>query len=374
MKPRAADSTRRGFLKRTGTAAAALSVGGSVGAMSGDPVSATEASFYDALDGGRVQCGLCPTGCLLEDGERGHCRARENRGGKLYSLVYGKPVAAHVDPVEKKPFFHVYPGSKTFSIATVGCNIRCAFCQNWDISQSTPESKPVPVVSPTRIVDTARRSRSKTIAYTYSEPTIFYEYMRDCALAGRDAGIGSIVVSNGVIQKQPLTQLLPLLTAYKVDLKAFTESFYKDICGGQLQPVLSTLKRIAKSPVWLEIVVLVIPTLNDGKDEIQRMAAWIARELGHDVPLHFTRFRPCYRMVKLPSTPPATLQRARATAMSEGLNFVYTGNMPGHEGETTFCPGCRKPVITRYGFMVIENHLDQGKCPKCRRAIPGVWT
>lgn len=325
------------------------------------------------LPDGKVQCGLCPWGCLLAGGQRGRCGVRENRNGRLVSLVYGRPVATHIDPIEKKPLFHVYPGSRAFSIATVGCNIDCKFCQNWDISQAKPEDNPGPFVSPDKLAAAAAAAKVKTIAYTYSEPTIFYEYMRDCARATKDRQIESVVISNGFIREEPLRELLPHLTAYKIDMKAITPSFYEDVCAGRLQPVLDTLQRIKEAGVWLEIVVLLIPTLNDSKDEIQRLAAWVVKHLGSDVPLHFTRFHPCYRLVNLPRTPPAALARARETAMAEGCHFVYTGNLPGQKGENTYCPDCGEPLVERYGLLVRENRLVDGKCPACNRAIPGVW-
>jgi pyruvate formate lyase activating enzyme len=331
-----------------------------------------EAKFYEKLDEQRVRCALCPRGCAVPPGNRGYCRVRENRGGKYMTLVYGAPIAANNDPIEKKPLFHVLPGTKAFSIATVGCNIHCKFCQNWDISQASPERNPPDFAGPEAIVAAAKRASSTTLAFTYNEPTVFYEYMTDCARAAREAGIGSVVISNGFIAREPLKELAGLITAIKIDLKAFTQQFYADVCDGQLQPVLDTLKRLKDAGAWFEIVVLVIPTLNDKPDDVKTLAAWVLKDLGQDVPLHFTRFHRMYKMQNVEDTPPATVQRARELAMKEGCRFVYTGNMPGVDSEHTYCPVCKESVIKRYGFQVTSNTLKDGRCP-CGTVIPGVW-
>ena len=332
-----------------------------------------EALFYKRMDDGSVQCELCPRGCRVKDGLRGYCRVRENRGGTYYSLVYGRACTANLDAIEKKPFFHVYPGTKAFSIATVGCNIHCKFCQNYDISQADPEDIPAPYRSPEEIAERAVSRGAKTLAFTYSEPTIFYEYMHDCAKAAKERGVESVVVTNGFINDAPQQALFPVVKAIKIDLKAFTQSFYGQTCAGSLQPVLDTLKRLSGSGVWYEIVNLVIPTLNDNTDDLQRMSAWIVKELGPDVPVHFTRYTPMYRLKNLPPTPTETLLNARAIAMKEGCHFAYCGNQPGMEGENTFCPSCKKAVIKRYGFSVTENNLAADKCKFCSTVIPGVW-
>ena len=365
--------SRRVFLRN---AALAVAAGAAASTSPAAPLVAAqrfEARHYEKLPKDLVRCGLCPWRCVVRPGARGRCGVRENRNGRYYTLVYGKPVALNNDPIEKKPFFHVYPASKSLSIATVGCNMHCKFCQNWDISQTLPEKVHPPFRPPDEIVKLAQRYGSKTIAYTYSEPTIFFEYMMDCAAVAKEAGIGNVMVSNGFISKRPLAELCEVMTAVKVDFKAFSQQFYADVCEGLMEPVKSTLKRLAESGVWFEIVVLIIPTLNDGKDEIKRMAAWIAAELGPDVPLHFTRFHPSYKMKNLPPTPPRTLAMARATAMAEGCRFVYTGNMPGGKGESTYCPSCGERVIDRYGFTIMKNRLKKGACPKCKTPIPGVW-
>jgi len=310
---------------------------------------------------------------MVPDGRRGYCRVRENRKGRYFTLVYGRPCASNVDPIEKKPLFHVYPGSKAYSIATVGCNIHCKFCQNWDISQARPEDVPVPYRGPGEIATLAARSGARTIAYTYSEPIIFYEYMADCARAGKERGVESVMVSNGFIAAEPLRELFPLMKAIKIDLKAFTPSFYQDVCDGMLQPVLNTLERLAGSGVWFEIVVLLIPTLNDKPDELKRLAAWVVKKLGPEVPVHFTRYQPLYRLRNLPPTPTETLLRARELALGEGCHFVYTGNVPGLPGEDTICPSCKQVVIRRYGYRVLENAIQDGCCSHCQRPVPGVW-
>jgi len=320
-----------------------------------------------------VRCTLCPWQCVVEPGERGRCRVRENRDGNYVTLVHGRPCSLNNDPVEKKPFFHVLPGSKALSLATVGCNIECKFCQNWDISQADPYVVRPEYRSPSDIVKAAMSHGSELIAYTYSEPTVFIEFVLDCADESRGKGIGNVVVSNGFIGKDALRTLCRSVTAIKIDLKAFTESFYSNTCSARLGPVLDSLKTIRECGTWLEIVNLLIPGLNDSESEIRGMARWIVRELGSDVPVHFTRYHPAYKIRNIPPTPPATLAMARSAAADEGCRFAYAGNLPGQEGENTFCPSCKKLIIRRYGFMVLENRLVDGKCAGCKSAIPGVW-
>jgi pyruvate formate lyase activating enzyme len=332
-----------------------------------------EASFYEPLAGGKVRCKLCPRGCVVGDTHHGYCRVRANRGGRYYSLVYGRPCAIHTDPIEKKPFFHVYPGSQAFSIATVGCNMACKFCQNWDIAQAGPNDIRPPYRSPEAIAQQAAESGARTIAYTYTEPTIFFEYMSDCARAGKARGKESVVVSNGFIAAEALNTLLPLIKAIKIDFKAFTPTFYRDICDGYLAPVRNTLKLLAKSGVWYEIVVLIIPTLNDSSDEIKRMTAWIVQDLGPDVPLHFSRYQPMYKIKNIPPTPPDTLRRARRIAQAEGCRFVYIGNLSGEEAQNTVCPYCQAILIRRYEYRILENNIVKGACKACGKTIPGVW-
>ncbi len=341
--------------------------------VEGGPIRGIEASWWKALDGRRVECQLCPRGCRVADRERGSCGARENRGGTYHTLVHGLVCALHVDPVEKKPFFHVLPGSTALSYATAGCNVECKFCQNWEISQFRPEQVRSVWLPPAAMVDTARRSGTPLLAATYSEPVIFWEYVRDVSKEARKHGLRSLVVSNGFIQEKPLLEVLPLLTAYKVDLKSFREAFYRDVVRGELKPVLDTLLRIRKAGTWLEIVVLIIPTLNDSDAEARDLCRWVLANLGPDVPVHFTRFHPTYRLTNLPPTPVATLDRLWRLARAEGLHFAYVGNVPGHPGESTLCPGCGTRLIHRLGFRILENRLRDGRCPNCGREIPGVW-
>lgn len=329
-----------------------------------------EAMFYERLADGAVRCRLCPWQCVVPDGKRGRCRVRENRGGTYYSLVYGRPVAIHNDPIEKKPFMHVFPGSTAFSLSTVGCNFRCKFCQNWTISQASPEEVSPPFRDPEAIAAMARSAGAKTVAYTYGEPVVFYEYMYDCAQAARAAGLGNVVVTNGFIAEEPLRKLLPLLTAVKVDLKSFSADYYREICEGRLDPVLETLKRVHDAGMWLEIVVLVVPTLNDREDELRGLASWVRRELGPNVPVHFIRFYPQYKLRHLPATPQSTLDKAARIAVEAGLNFVYA---TGLREVTTFCPECRAPLVERVKYAVVKDNLTEAKCPKCGFNIPGVW-
>ena len=334
-----------------------------------------EARFYEALAEKRIQCKLCPWECAVADQERGTCGVRENRDGKYYTLVHSHVCAAHVDPIEKKPFFHYLPGSQAFSIATAGCNLECKFCQNWDIAQVRPEQVKTYYLPPAGVTQIAQEYECKTIAYTYSEPVIFYEYLYDTAVAARNANIGNVIVSNGFIQKEPLIRLCQQLTAVKIDLKGFTEKFYQEICRGRLKPVLDTLATLCDLGIWYEIVVLLVPTLNDSQQEIQAMTRWIAKELGADVPVHFSRFQPMYKLTNLPPTPVKTLEMARNTALDAGLRFVYIGNVPGHAGENTYCPNCHQIAVQRAGYRILNVAIDEtGHCQNCQTRIAGIWS
>jgi pyruvate formate lyase activating enzyme len=332
-----------------------------------------EARYYKVLTDKRVECNLCPNKCRVADLERGTCGVRENRGGTYFTLVHSRAVAAHVDPVEKKPLFHYLPGTTAFSIATAGCNMECKFCQNWDISQFRPEQVTAMYLPPASVHELAKANHAPSIAYTYSEPTIYYEYMFDIARRGKETGVNSVMISAGFIEEQPLRDLLPYLDAVKIDLKSFRQEFYDQQSKGQLKVVQRTLEIIRNAGKWLEIVVLVIPTLNDSEAEIKEMTRWVVRTLGPDVPMHFTRFHPTYRLKNLPRTPPSTLDRAVGIARAEGVNFVYVGNLSGHAAESTYCPGCKTRLVERVGLTVGENRLEQGRCPVCKRVIPGVW-
>ncbi len=370
---------RRQFLCRglglAGAGLAALSVPGAALAQArGDTIPPRAAEFWDSLPARRIQCRLCPRECLVDDLERGYCGVRENRGGKYFTEVYGAVCTANRDPIEKKPFFHFLPASTAFSIATAGCNMDCAFCQNWEISQVRPEQVPARFLPPERLAELAAGSGCRSIAYTYSEPVVFYEYMYDCARAGRERGLRSVMVSNGYIREEPLRKLCGVLDGIKIDLKAFSEKYYQEICAAELAPVLASLELIRAAGVWLELVYLMVPTLNDSEAEMAALCAWVADRLGPDVPLHLTRFHPQYRLTHLPVTPLERLERARQIALEHGLRYVYLGNVPGHAAESTCCPSCRRVVVRRVGFTILENHLTQGKCPQCGAPIAGCWS
>jgi pyruvate formate lyase activating enzyme len=339
-----------------------------------DDLPAREASWYKKLPENRVECQLCPRGCQIADAERGSCGVRENRGGTYTTLVYGVACAVHIDPIEKKPFFHVLPGAQALSFATAGCNVECKFCQNWEISQFRPEQVRAQYLPPEALAAVARRNGVPLLSATYSEPVVFWEYVRDTAIAGRRAGLRTTVVSNGYIQEDPLKEVLPHLAAMKVDLKAFSERFYREIVRGELKPVLKAMETIHASGTWHEIVVLLVTDQNDSEREVRELARWVKTNLGPDVPVHFTRFHPTYRLTNLPPTPIATVERAWEIGKAEGLNFCYVGNVPGHPGESTYCPGCGARLIRRVGFQVLENAIKGGRCPACSRAIPGIWS
>ena len=338
------------------------------------PLDYHEAQYYKKLDGYEIECELCPRKCNVGDRERGFCGVRENRKGTYNTLVYGTPCTANIDPIEKKPFFHYLPGTIAFSIATAGCNLNCKFCQNWQISQARPEQIKSMKISADNIASTAASYSCPTIAYTYSEPTVYYEYMKDCAIAGNNLNIRSVMISAGFIQQKPMEELIPHLAAVKIDLKAFTQKYYTDICNGELQPVLDTLTLLKKSNIWFELVYLMLPTLNDDPKDIELLCKWIMSELGPDVPIHFTRFQPEYLLKNLPSTPIESLEIAYEIAQKNGLNYPYIGNVYGHKGENTFCPQCKSEVISRQGFQIEMIALENGRCKKCGHPIPGIWT
>jgi len=321
-----------------------------------------------------IRCQLCARDCMLAEGERGMCRARIHVNGELRSLVYGRPMAIHVDPIEKKPFFHFLPGAAAYSLATSGCPLRCKFCQNWGISQARPEDYAQAPLPPASLARAAVEQKAPVIAFTYNEPTVFTEYLTDVARAGRPLGRRSVLVSCGYMNESPLSEMCEVLEAIKVDLKGFSEGFYRDVCGAELKPVLRSIRQVAKSRAHLEIVNLVVPTLNDSPRMLTELAKWIVGEAGPDVPVHFTRFHPDYQLPNLPDTPVATLERAREIGLQQGLHFAYVGNVPGHPGNNTYCPKCGRAVIERDGLFVTGMHLKDGHCEYCARAIPGVWS
>jgi len=365
---------RRQFLAKAAGLGVAVSCPFLVGSLpSGDERFIIEARYYEKLDHKKIRCLLCPRECVIDDRERGYCGVRENRDGTYYSLVYSRPCTYHIDPIEKKPLFHFHPGSLAFSLATAGCNLNCKFCQNWQISQVGPEQVDSIYLPPEKIAQAASANRCVSIAYTYSEPTIFYEYMEDIASSAHSYDVKSVVVTAGYIAQKPLEALCKKVDAIKVDLKAFSEKYYKEIVNGELKPVLDSLVTMQKMNVWTEIVYLVVPTLNDSDDEFRGLCKWVKENLGTDVPIHFTRFHPQYILKNLPPTPLATLERAKAIADAEGLNFVYIGNVPGHKAENTYCPKCAKLIVERIGFQIKSINLNKDHCKFCNHPIPGKW-
>jgi len=335
-----------------------------------------EARLYDRLEDDRIACRVCAHRCTILPGNRGVCGVRENRGGTLYSLTYGRLISQAVDPIEKKPLFHFYPGSDAFSIASVGCNLHCRFCQNWEISQMPRDEGRIAgsEVPAEAVVAAARRYGCRSIAYTYTEPATFFEYAYDTSVLAHAAGIANVFVTNGYMAADLLEAYHPYLDAANVDLKAFRDEFYRRLCGARLAPVLDALKLMKRQGVWLEVTTLIIPGHNDDPGELADLAGFIARELGPGTPWHVSRFHPAYRLTDAPPTPAATLRRAYDIGREAGLHYVYIGNLPGLRGEDTICPHCGQTVIARYGFTVLERHTRDGTCAYCGTAIEGVGT
>jgi pyruvate formate lyase activating enzyme len=321
-----------------------------------------------------VKCLLCAHGCVIKDGDRGKCRARVNIKGELKSLVYGRPMTTHIDPIEKKPFFHFMPGSMAFSLATSGCPLSCKFCQNWEISQASPEDYSTEFIPPSDVTGSATLSKAPVIAFTYNEATVFAEYLLDIAREGKKTGLRSVIVSCGFMQEAPLKEMIETLDAIKIDLKGFSEDFYRNVAKAELKPVLRSVKQVAKAGRHLEIVNLVVPTLNDKDEDLKNLAKFVLDETGPDTPLHFTKFHPDYQLLNLAPTPESTLEKARNMAMDLGLRYVYVGNVPGHPGNHTYCPKCKKVVIERQGFFIKSLHLKSGKCDFCGEPIKGIWS
>ncbi|MGC9108863.1 MAG: AmmeMemoRadiSam system radical SAM enzyme [Caldimicrobium sp.] len=335
-----------------------------------------EALLYEKLEGKKVRCFLCNHHCLIEPNKTGLCGVRINKEGLLYTLVYGKVIAENVDPIEKKPLYHFLPGSYSYSIATVGCNFQCSFCQNFEISQYPrfyPGGIPGKKVTPEEIVKQALATNSQSISYTYTEPTMYFEFALDCAKLAVTKGIKNVFVSNGYMTKEALDLISPYLQGINVDLKSFKEDFYLRICKAKLKPVLENLKYLKKIGIWVEITTLIIPQLNDSEEELREIARFIRDELGPETPWHISRFYPQFRMLDKPRTPVETLERAYEIGKSEGLYFVYVGNVPGHDKENTYCPKCGALLIERYGFSVLQNRLRNSACPDCGFQIAGVW-
>ncbi|MFH1789190.1 MAG: AmmeMemoRadiSam system radical SAM enzyme [Candidatus Altiarchaeota archaeon] len=333
-----------------------------------------EASFYKTKDDKAV-CFLCPHGCVIGDGKRGICGVRENHAGKLYSLVYGKAAAAHVDPIEKKPLFHYKPGTNSYSISTVGCNLSCSFCQNWDISQSPKTSGQImgKNMSPEEIVGEALKTGCESISYTYTEPTVFFEYAKDTGVLARTKGLGNVFVSNGFMGEEAFKDALSFLDAANIDLKSIRDEFYRKMCGARLEPVLDTLRRMVSAGIWVEVTTLLVTGENDSDEELEGIASFIRDELGAGVPWHVSRFHPDYKLTDAAATPLDVVRRAWSIGKDAGLKYVYAGNIPHEEAENTFCPKCGATVIARYGFSVAENMIVDGGCRKCGEKIGGAW-
>ncbi len=331
-----------------------------------------EASYYKKLEDGNVQCLLCPKKCVIKKDSYGFCNARKNIKGKLYSVVYSNPCAVHIDSIEKKPLYHFLPGSKALSIGTAGCNLDCRHCQNFTMSRAKPEEILTEKITPDEIIELAIKNNCKIISYTYNEPTVFFEYMLDCAKIAKKKGIKNMIVSNGFISEEPLKELCKYIDGANIDLKAFNNKFYKEICSAWLEPVLKSLKIIKQKNVWLEVTNLIIPTLNDNLKEIKKMCFWIKENLGTDIPLHFTGFYPCYKLLDLPGTSPEILKKARKIALKVGIKHSYVGNVFAAEENNTYCPKCGKLLIERSGFGIVKNNIKNNKCP-CMEKISGIF-
>ena len=331
-----------------------------------------EALFYAKTPHG-VRCFKCPHGCELSAGQMGKCRNRVNHEGKLYSIAYGNPCAVHIDPIEKKPLFHFLPATRAFSIAAAGCNLRCLNCQNWQISQVSPEETDNLDMMPSSVVELCANNRCESIAYTYAEPNTFYEYAFDTARLAREKKIRNVWKSSGYINEEPLRKICKYIDAANIDLKGFDDDVYQKLNGVRLAPVLRTLQVFKQEQVWLEITNLVVPSWTDNLDSIKKMCEWFCSNGLQDSPLHFSRFTPLYKLTQLPLTPVSTLEKAREIALTAGMRYVYIGNVPGHDAENTYCHRCKKLIIERRGFSIISNHIADGKCRFCGEKIPGVW-
>lgn len=333
-----------------------------------------EAMLYRPLEEKRVECFLCAHRCVIAEDKWGVCGVRHNQGGKLYTHVYAEVIAAHVDPIEKKPLYHFYPGSKAFSIATIGCNFRCPFCQNWEISQATKKERPLGggfTFPPAKVVEEAKKHGCRSISYTYTEPTIFFEYAYDTAVIAKREGLTNNFVTNGFMTPEALEMIKPYLDGANVDLKAFREETYKKICKARLEPVLESIQLMKKLGIWVEVTTLVVPGLNDSETELKSIARFLAN-LDRDIPWHISRFHPDYEYTSVAATPLETLRRAAKIGQEEGLKFIYIGNVWG-EGENTYCPRCHQPIILRHGFWVESMKMTGRQCGYCGQVIPGLF-
>ena len=377
---------------RLGIASPQIDIGALLTMVKEKKLSLVEALYYESKEEGKVQCNLCPWKCVLKNGERGKCRVRVNIEGKLRALTYGKPVVVWPDPIEKKPLFHVIPGAHALSLSTVGCNLTCIFCQNWETSQEWPEKgghelvirslreqlpwiKSTDSLSAEEVIEICKITKCESIALTYTEPTVFFEYMLDICKLARKEGIKTLWVTCGYIESAPLRELCKYLDAANVDLKGFSEKFYQDYCGAQLEPVLNCLKILKEEKVWFEITNLIIPDANDDPEMIRNMCIWIRDNLGVDYPLHFSRFYPDYKLLNRSFTPLSTLLKARQIAKEVGIKYVYIGNVFEVEigQEDTICPNCARTLIRRHGYSIEENNVQDGACKFCRTPISGIW-
>ncbi len=366
---------KRTFLK-TGICGAAGALFCPLEAMAGiadRPWKWSRIAMYQVETPKGIRCQICPNECTLGEGEVSDCHNRKVYGGKLYTIAYGNPCAIHIDPIEKKPLYHFFPGSDAFSIATAGCNMACLNCQNWTISQSSPEETQNYDLMPDKVVAQALKYNCSSIAYTYSEPITFYEYVLDTGKLAHDAGVKNVIVSNGYIHQEPLVNLCKVIDGANIDLKSLDDSIYLKLNAGKLEPILSSLRTLKDEGVWLEITNLVIPSWTDDLDMIKRMCGWLATNGFDDTPLHFSRFHPQFKLQRLPSTPVNTLTKAKEIADAEGLKFVYIGNVPGNNATDTSCPSCHKLVVERSGYNVSENHISDGRCQYCNEKIAGRW-
>jgi len=320
-----------------------------------------------------VQCELCPKACVIAPGQSGECRIRVNIDGTLAAVTYGHPCSVHVDPIEKKPMYHFLPGTGILSLATVGCNLHCKNCQNWEISQENPENVRAAELAPEKIPGLAVEYGCPSVAYTYSEPLAWYEYTLDGCIRAREARLRNVIVTAGYANRPPLEKLFKYVDGANIDIKAMSDQFYRDVCGATLKPVLNACVLAKSAGVWVELTNLVIPTLNDSDDDFKQLGQWVVQNMGNDTPLHFSRFFPQYKMRNLPETPADTLERAKQIAVAEGIQHVYVGNLARPEGNNTYCPACHKLLVERHGFAVVRNEITAGKCPACGTEISGIW-
>ena len=334
-----------------------------------------KAYLWDPLEDKKVKCHLCRHRCVIKEDRRGKCGIRENQSGALETLVYGKVIARHIDPIEKKPLFHFMPGSLSYSIATVGCNFKCLFCQNADIAQMPSDHQGMIMgdpVDPRQVVEAALKGNCRSISYTYTEPTVFFEFAFDTAKLAREKGIRNVFVTNGYMTPEAVEMIHPYLDAANVDLKAFSDKYYKEICGARLAHVKDTIQVMKTHGIWLEVTTLIVPGLNDDPEELEKLATFLVDSVGPETPWHISRFHPTYKLTDRPSTPRRTLVTAREIGLKSGLKYVYTGNIPGDSGENTFCSDCGKLIIDRWGFQIHQYQINQGKCKYCDTPIDGV--